>query len=117
ADGKEAGRLPLTPQTQQAIMSGDGKWIAESRYDQQSQAQHLEYRPSNGQPTAVPIDKGFDVLAPVFSTDSRYLLYTTYTYQPTPQYILGVVELVSGKKVEFTGNVNLNNSDSKGAFP
>ncbi len=117
ADGTERGRIAMTDQNQQTIMSGNGQWLAESGYDQATQAQALDYRFVNGRPTPIPVDKGFNVLPPQFSTDSRYLMYLMYAYEPTQQYVLGVMEMVTGKKIEFAGNVTINGGDPEATFP
>ena len=98
-DGSNPGKL-IVASDQQAELSGDGRWIATSGFDQARNADVLEYRPVNGRPTAIPVDAGYSVLSAHFSRDARMLMYTLASLEPR-QWILGLLELETGRKIEF----------------
>lgn len=101
-DGSNPGKLVVNPD-QQAELSGDGRWIVSAGFDSARNVDVLEYRPVNGRPTSIPVDAGHSVLAAHFSPDAKMLFYTLASLEPR-QWILGMLELESGRKIEFIGS-------------
>ncbi|MCC7207691.1 MAG: hypothetical protein IT323_10305 [Anaerolineae bacterium] len=101
-DGSNPGKLMANPD-QQGELSGDGRWIVSAGFDPARNAETLEYRPVNGRPTAIPVDAGFSVLNAHFSPDARMLFYTLASLEPR-QWILGLFDPETGRKIEFVGS-------------
>jgi len=109
-EGKQAGKLPFPATVNRPDLSSDGKWVVLQNYDQKTQVQSIQYYRVNGKPESIAVDKDFNVLNAEFSSDSRYLLYSLTSFSsPQPDWILGILELSTGKKAEFAGKVGFPN--------
>ncbi len=112
-EGKQIGdRIPLDASDQDILVSGNGQWIAIHESNPQKQEQSLKYRPMGASTTnLVRLDTNTYSVFSAFSRDSRYLLYGTATGSNQPSVgIVGIVELSSGIRAEYTGEIAYGNN-------
>jgi hypothetical protein len=83
-----------------SAVTSDGQWIAMFGYDQLTQRDKLQYQRIGQAAVDVPVDPGYSVLHAAFSADSRYLFYTNASIDQL-QWILGIVDIQTGKRIEF----------------
>jgi hypothetical protein len=100
-DGTNPGQL-IIDSSVQAAMSHDTRWVATWGYEQLSRREVLMYRQVNGRPIYIDIEPGFTAMDATFTRDARYLVYTQAALEPR-LWILGIVELETGKIVELVG--------------
>ncbi|HVO41581.1 MAG TPA: hypothetical protein VMT34_03105 [Aggregatilineales bacterium] len=105
-DGTSAGKIPV-PDSTRATVSPSLQWYSTLTTD----ASHkLQYAPLTKFKPAAPIDvkvePGFEIISAQFNWDSAYLLYLLAKLDGN-QYILGILELKTGKQVEYGGTYSV----------
>lgn len=100
-DGANPGQL-IIESGLQAAMSYDTRWLATWGYEELSRREVIAYRQVNGRPINIDIEPGFTAMDAAFSRDARYLIYTQAALEPR-LWILGIVELETGRIVELVG--------------
>ncbi|GEM_PF-6605876 len=83
-------------------VSSDFQWNVAYGFDAQARHDTLRYGPLKGPQVQVPVDSGHSVLGAKFSANSRFLSYTTAS-PATQDWVLGLVRLDGGQRIEFTG--------------
>jgi hypothetical protein len=96
----QTGAQKLMTLDSPVAISPDGQWIATFGYKSSLQADHLAYGKFGQPTTSLTPDKGFNVLGARFSHDSRYLFYTQASLE-SMQWLLGMLELDTGRRVEM----------------
>ncbi len=106
APGAPGGSLVASfDNTPVAAISSDLKWAISWGYDSKAQKDFIRYSPvKGGNPTQVPVEPGFNVLTAGFTPDAHYLWYTLGN-GGTQTWVLGLVRLNDGKRVEFAGKI------------
>jgi hypothetical protein len=83
-------------------ISPDFQWSVAYGFDPQAKHDALRYGPLKGPPMQLPVDNGHSVLGAKFSANSHFLSYTTAS-PATQDWVLGLVRLDGGQRIEFTG--------------
>ncbi len=104
--------LEVTPD-QQIEISPDGKseLMADSANTQSGDS--LSFGPIGQKLTAIPVDGDQHILWSAFSPDGRFLTFTSASLD-SEAWVLGLVEISSGNRVEFAGDFG---DPTKGPFP
>ncbi len=63
----------------------------------------LAYGPIGQNLKPIPVDTGHQILSSTFSANGRYLSYTTAALDGS-DWVLGIVEVATGKRIEFGGD-------------
>ena len=87
-------RLPQDGNNKTQI-SRDGLWVASSDYQN-----FINYGQLNTQSTQLKLYQGYSMTGFTFSSDSHWLLYSLTSPQPA-RTLIGMLELATGKKLEF----------------
>ena len=114
APGKTDGRKLLeVTASEQIEISPDGKFelVAGGGSDQSSDS--LTYGPIGQKLTPIPVDSEQHILWSAFSADGRYLTYTSASLD-SEAWVLGLLEISSGNRVEFAGDFG---DSTKAPFP
>jgi len=114
-DGTSAGKIAV-PDASRVNVSPSLQW-----YSTVVPFEHpkLQYAPLShftpGLLVDVNTEPGFDIGDAQFNWDSAYLLYVL-TKLDAPQYIIGIIELQTGKQVEFAGTYSQAPAPTKTEF-
>jgi hypothetical protein len=83
-------------------VSPDFQWSVAYGFEAQAKHDTLRYGLLKGPQVQVPVESGHSVLGAKFSANSRFLSYTTAS-PATQDWVLGLVRLDGGQRIEFTG--------------
>ncbi len=87
---------------QTIVYSADGKWLGGYGLQEGSTTPQVTYGQQGQTPLQIDLPAQATPIRIVFSPDSRYFAYTLLVFT-TQQWTMGIVDLASGKRVQFAG--------------